>query len=125
MLKSSSCFFTDNNVLLSKGTYAYSVDKEDGNSVPYLTLNYALDNEGNLTNDDSVLIPHKFQFDLNTQNGFEIIEYILNINFLDLINGVKPKSQPPFSPVFGIIIDDKSVHGHININNLFPEKILD
>ena len=90
---------------IAKGTYDFSVKLENGfgNSsptyaIPYLTLNYASDEQGNFTDASTPPTPHKLRFELfdgvtSVNAVINLIQRYLKIDWEQLINKALTRSD--------------------------------
>lgn len=89
---------------VSSGKYEFSVTKETDNTIPYLTLTYASDEEGRFTDaaiTDATITPTPHVFDIsgNKLSTYEALANFLNIDWEKLIeeqsgNSLRSELQP-------------------------------
>lgn len=111
---------------IAKGTYDFSVKLENGfgNSsptyaIPYLTLNYASDEQGNFTDASTPPTPHKLRFELfdgvtSVNAVINLIQRYLKIDWEQLINKALTRSDYLIIPTLKTTIDntDYTIIGH-------------
>lgn len=125
---------------LSKGTYDFSVKIEHGTgnssndyAIPYLTLNYASDEEGNFTDAAIPKIPHYFRFELfdgitNVDTVIRMIQSYLGVNWEELIQqATKSNMGDMIPPVLKMTVDntDFNIIGVFSATSAIPEGILE
>lgn len=130
----------DANTLIAKGTYEFSVKLETGigNSsptyaIPYLTLNYASDEQGNFTDAAIAPAPHSLRFEMYdgvTNNVVtKMIEICLGVDWETLIEGtLKGKTKRDINqPWLKTTVDDTDyvIIGILNTTPAIPENILE
>ncbi|WP_370860832.1 hypothetical protein [Parabacteroides faecis] len=142
--EAKDCYFfrsTDSGIggVNAKGTYEFSVKLESGigNSsptyaIPYLTLNYASDEQGNFTDAAILPTPHSLRFEMNDGETndviINIIQDCLGVDWKALIEGtLKGKTKSVLRlPRLKTTIDDTDyiIIGILNITPAIPENIL-
>ncbi|MDO4179947.1 MAG: hypothetical protein Q4D36_01510 [Bacteroidales bacterium] len=89
------CYFfmlnhmTHQDVLGCRGTYDFSLEEEDGNLVPYLTLTYVSDAEGRFTVASIPPTAHKFSLAGSSSAVYGLIYQRLGIDW----EGIKPEAR--------------------------------
>ena len=124
---------------IAKGTYDFSVKLENGfgNSsptyaIPYLTLNYASDEQGNFTDASTPPTPHKLRFELfdgvtSVNAVINLIQRYLKIDWEQLINKALTRSDYLIIPTLKTTIDntDYTIIGTLDTHPEIPENILE
>jgi len=124
---------------IAKGTYDFSVKLENGfgNSsptyaIPYLTLNYASDEQGNFTDASTPPTPHKLRFELfdgvtSVNAVINLIQRYLKIDWEQLINKALTRSDYLIIPTLKTTIDntDYTIIGTLDTRPEIPENILE
>lgn len=124
---------------IAKGTYDFSVKLENGSgnssptyAIPYLTLNYASDEQGNFT--DASISPtlHKLRFELfdgvtNANAVVNLIQRYLKVDWEQLINNAPTRSDYLIIPSLKTTIDntDYTIIGTLDTRPEIPENILE
>lgn len=114
------------NTPLAKGTYEFLVKTEGEEKVPYLRLNYSVDESGNFAQ-DAPMEAHDFALSFNnSQATLEIIKGYLNVDWEELISNATAKSVPPRDNSMILTVPDTEyeiigIFGTVNI----PEGVLD
>ena len=114
------------NTPLAKGTYEFLVKTEGEEKVPYLRLNYSVDESGNFAQ-DVPMEAHDFALSFNnSQATLEIIKGYLNVDWEELISNATAKSVPPRDNSMILTVPDTEyeiigIFGTVNI----PEGVLD
>ena len=124
---------------IAKGTYDFSVKLENGSgnssptyAIPYLTLNYASDEQGNFT--DASISPtlHKLRFELfdgvtNANAVVNLIQRYLKVDWEQLINKALTRSDYLIIPTLKTTIDntDYTIIGTLDTRPEIPENILE
>lgn len=144
--EAKDCYFfrstTSENELITQGTYEFSVRLEAGGSapgithaIPYLTLNYASDEQDKFTNAAIPPAPHPLRLELfdgvtDAKAVIYIIQKCLGVDWEKLAKGetVKStKSSAVVPPTLKTTIDDTNyvITGTLNITPAIPENILE
>ena len=124
---------------IAKGTYDFSVKLENGfgNSsptyaIPYLTLNYASDEQGNFTDASTPPTPHKLRFELfdgvtSVNAVINLIQRYLKVDWEQLINKALTRSDYLIIPTLKTTIDntDYTIIGTLDTHPEIPENILE
>ena len=124
---------------IAKGTYDFSVKLENGfgNSsptyaIPYLTLNYASDEQGNFTDASTPPTPHKLRFELfdgvtSVNAVINLIQRYLKVDWEQLINKALTRSDYLIIPTLKTTIDntDYTIIGTLDTRPEIPENILE
>ena len=124
---------------IAKGTYDFSVKLENGfgNSsptyaIPYLTLNYASEEQGNFTDASTPPTPHKLRFELfdgvtSVNAVINLIQRYLKIDWEQLINKALTRSDYLIIPTLKTTIDntDYTIIGTLDTHPEIPENILE
>ncbi len=124
---------------IAKGTYDFSVKLENGSgnssptySIPYLTLNYASDEQGNFTNASIPATPHKLRFELydggtSVNAVINLIQRYLSVDWEKLIQNAPIRSDHIIVPTLKTTIDntDYTIIGILNTYPEIPENILE
>lgn len=124
---------------IAKGTYDFSVKLENGSgnssptyAIPYLTLNYASDEQGNFTDASTPPTPHKLRFELfdgvtSVNAVINLIQRYLKIDWEQLINKALTRSDYLIIPTLKTTIDntDYTIIGTLDTRPEIPENILE
>lgn len=125
---------------IMKGTYDFFIKLEYGTgntsptyAIPYLTLNYASDNEGHFTTATQPSHPHHFRFELydgvTTANiVLPMIQSYLGVDWKELTQqALKSKMADVTPPVLKMTVDDTdyTIIGIFNTTTTIPEDILE
>ena len=124
---------------IAKGTYDFSVKLENGfgNSsptyaIPYLTLNYASDEQGNFSDATVPPTPHKLRFELydgvtSANAVLNLISKFLDIDWKELVEKALTRSEHTIVPTLKTTIDntDYTIIGILNTYPEIPENILE
>ena len=124
---------------IAKGTYDFSVKLENGfgNSsptyaIPYLTLNYASDEQGNFTDASVPLTSHKLRFELydgvtSANAVLNLISRFLGVDWKELVKKALTRSEHIIVPTLKTTIDntDYTIIGILNTYPEIPENILE
>lgn len=128
-----------NTAPIAKGTYEFSIKLEYGigNSspmypIPYLTLNYASDEQGNFTDAAIAPTPHKLRFEMYdgvTDNSImNMIQVCLGVDWKELVRDVlKGAKSEVRIPTLKTTIDDTDyvIIGTLNTTPTIPENIIE
>ena len=124
---------------IAKGTYDFSVKLENGfgNSsptyaIPYLTLNYASDINGNFTDEAIAHTPHSLRFELldgetSSNTVINMIQVCLGVDWKALVHETLSRSVGIEEPILKTTIDDTNytIVGVLNTTPAIPENILE
>lgn len=127
------------NTPIAKGTYDFSIQSENGSgnssptyAIPYLTLNYASDEQGNFTDTSVPPTPHQLRFELfdgatNVNAVAGLIQRYLKVDWEQLINKALTKSDYLIIPTLKTTIDntDYTIIGTLDTRPEIPENILE
>ena len=145
--EAKDCYFFRNtgsgtgvtNTLIAKGTYEFSVKIEYGigNSsntygIPYLTLNYGSDINGNFTDAAIAHTPHSLRFELldgetSSNTVINMIQVCLGVDWKALVHETLSRSVGIEEPILKTTIDDTNytIVGVLNTTPAIPENILE
>lgn len=124
---------------IAKGTYDFSVKLENGSgnssptyAIPYLTLNYASDEQGNFTDASTPPTLHRLRFELfdgvtSVNAVINLIERYLKVDWEQLINNAPTRSDYLIIPSLKTTIDntDYTIIGTLDTRPEIPENILE
>ena len=124
---------------IAKGTYDFSVKLENGSGnssptypIPYLTLNYASDEQGNFTDASTPPTSHKLRFELfdgvtSVNAVINLIQRYLKVDWEQLINKALTRSDYLIIPTLKTTIDntDYTIIGTLDTHPEIPENILE
>ena len=124
---------------IAKGTYDFSVKLENGSGnssptypIPYLTLNYASDEQGNFTDASTPPTSHKLRFELfdgvtSVNAVVNLIQRYLKVDWEQLINKALTRSDYLIIPTLKTTIDntDYTIIGTLDTHPEIPENILE
>ena len=124
---------------IAKGTYDFFTKLESGSgnssptyAIPYLTLNYASDEQGNFTDASTPPTPHKLRFELfdgvtSVNAVINLIQRYLKIDWEQLINKALTRSDYLIIPTLKTTIDntDYTIIGTLDTHPEIPENILE
>ena len=124
---------------IAKGTYDFSVKLENGSGnssptypIPYLTLNYASDEQGNFSDATVPPTPHKLRFELydgvtSANAVLNLISKFLDIDWKELVEKALTRSEHTIVPTLKTTIDntDYTIIGILNTYPEIPENILE
>lgn len=124
---------------IAKGTYDFFTKLESGSgnssptyAIPYLTLNYASDEQGNFTDASTPPTPHKLRFELfdgvtSVNAVINLIQRYLKIDWEQLINKALTRSDYLIIPTLKTTIDntDYTIIGTLDTRPEIPENILE
>lgn len=139
--EAKDCYFFryNNETPIAKGTYAFSIKLESGtgnstplHAIPYLTLNYASDGNGNFTDAAIPPTPHSLRFELfdgytNVNVVINMIQACLGVDWEALIQGATNRSIAIPQPTLKTTIDNTNytIVGILNTTPTIPENILE
>ena len=124
---------------IAKGTYDFFTKLESGSgnssptyAIPYLTLNYASDEQGNFSDATVPPTPHKLRFELfdgvtSVNAVINLIQRYLKIDWEQLINKALTRSDYLIIPTLKTTIDntDYTIIGTLDTHPEIPENILE
>lgn len=124
---------------IAKGTYDFFTKLESGSgnssptyAIPYLTLNYASDEQGNFSDATVPPTPHKLRFELfdgvtSVNAVINLIQRYLKIDWEQLINKALTRSDYLIIPTLKTTIDntDYTIIGTLDTRPEIPENILE
>ena len=124
---------------IAKGTYDFFTKLESGSgnssptyAIPYLTLNYASDEQGNFTDASTPPTPHKLRFELfdgvtSVNAVINLIQRYLKVDWEQLINKALTRSDYLIIPTLKTTIDntDYTIIGTLDTHPEIPENILE
>lgn len=122
--------------LIAKGTYEFSIKSESGignsspiNGIPYLTLNYASDEQGNFTDATIPPTPQRLRFKTDRETNpivMTMIQSYLGVDWKALAKEVLSRSTSIPQPTLTMTIDktDYIIRGILNTTPAIPEDIL-
>ena len=124
---------------IEKGTYFFFTKLESGSgnssptyAIPYLTLNYASDEQGNFTDASIPPTLHKLRFELfdgvtNANAVVNLIQRYLKVDWEQLINNAPTRSDYLIIPSLKTTIDntDYTIIGTLDTRPEIPENILE
>ena len=124
---------------IAKGTYDFFTKLESGSgnssptyAIPYLTLNYASDEQGNFSDATVPPTPHKLRFELydgvtSANAVLNLISKFLDIDWKELVEKALTRSEHTIVPTLKTTIDntDYTIIGILNTYPEIPENILE
>lgn len=124
---------------IAKGTYDFFTKLESGSgnssptyAIPYLTLNYASDEQGNFSDATVPPTPHKLRFELfdgvtSVNAVINLIQRYLKVDWEQLINKALTRSDYLIIPTLKTTIDntDYTIIGTLDTHPEIPENILE
>lgn len=124
---------------ISKGSYEFFIKLENGSgnssptyAIPYLTLNYASNEQGEFTDASIPSIPHKLRFELyddvtEVDYIINIISRILGVDWKELVQNSLTRTAPIILPLLKTTIDntDYIIIGTMDNYTSLPENILE